>query len=413
MVDYQSQQQFFHWKADFKTTFSYAMIDLSTIIHVKKTDELHRIIPQLEKADRIAIDTEADSLHHYFEKVCLLQVSVPGLDAIIDPLADIDLSPLMDVLARKTLIIQGADYDLRMMNRDYNFHASSIFDTMLAAQILGYERFSYAALVEKHIGITLSKHGQKADWSQRPLPEKLITYAAADTHYLTEVAEKLEAELVEAGRLSWLEESCERLLGYVAEGMRVPDPEKQWRVKGWHSLKPGRGWAFLRELWKWRDTESQRADFPPFKIMRNETLVQIALWAQNGFKPEETPKIPRNIQGRRRREMDQALAVARQMAPSDFPRPLESPRRRQPALNEQLLCDIKKVRDHHATELGLDPGFLLSASTISALAAASPATDDDLTGAGLFRWQVGLMGADILDTVRKSAEVNRTAETPA
>src|SRR5690606_13435105 len=125
-----------------------------------RTDQLRELIPVLDAVDRIAIDTEADSLHHYFEKVCLLQISVPGVDAIIDPLAEIDLSSLMEVLARKTLIIQGADYDLRMMKRDYDFNATKIFDTMLAAQMLGYERFSYAALVEKQFGIALSKHGQ-------------------------------------------------------------------------------------------------------------------------------------------------------------------------------------------------------------------------------------------------------------
>jgi ribonuclease D len=378
------------------------MIELTSIVHITRTSELQSIIPQLESASRIAIDTEADSLHHYFEKVCLLQVSVPGLDVIIDPLAEIDLTALLEVLGRKCLIIQGADYDLRMMKRDYDFQATSIFDTMLAAQMLGYERFSYAALVEKHCGVVLSKHGQKADWSQRPLPEKLITYAAADTHYLIEVADKLEQELIAAGRLEWLHESCERLLTYVAEGMRLPDPERQWRVKGWHQLKPGRGWAFLRELWKWRDLEAQRVDFPPFKIMRNETLVEIAQWAQNGFKSGEMPKLPRNIQGRRRREMEEALAVARDMPPSEWPKPLESTKRRLPALNEQLLNSIKTVRDKYATEMQLDPGFLLSAGAIGAIAASKPSSANDLAMAGLFRWQNELMGAEILRAIEQA-----------
>ena len=376
------------------------MIDLSSIVHITKTAELQNVIPRLDAADRIAIDTEADSLHHYFEKVCLLQVSVPGLDIIIDPLAEIDLTALLEVLASKTLIIQGADYDLRMMKRDYDFQASSIFDTMLAAQMLGYERFSYAALVERHIGVVLSKHGQKADWSQRPLPEKLITYAAADTHYLFEVADKLEQELIAAGRLHWLHESCERLLTYVSEGMRSPDPDRQWRVKGWHLLKPGRGWAFLRELWKWRDTEAQRVDFPPFKIMRNETLVEIALWAQNGFKAGEMPHLPRNIQGRRRREMEQALATAREMPSSEWPKPLESTKRRLPALDDNLVNLIKGVRDKYATELQLDPGFLLSAGAIGALAGSKPHDLDALTENGLFRWQSELMGADIIAAIQ-------------
>ena len=377
------------------------MLDISSIIYISETSQIDLILPELEKATRIALDTEADSLHHYYEKVCLLQVSVPGLNAIIDPLAQIDLTALLDVFARKQLIIQGADYDLRMMKRDYDFNAGSIFDTMLAAQILGYDRFSYAALVEKHCGVVLSKHGQKADWSQRPLPEKLITYAAADTHYLLTVADRLEEELREAGRLHWLQECGEHLLEYVSEGMRAPDPERQWRIKGWHTLKPGRGWAFLRAMWKWRDAEAQRVDFPPFKIMRNEQLVEIALWAQNGFKQPETPKLPRNIYGRRRREMELALESARDMDPSDFPRPLESPRRSLPPLDDQTIAAVKQVRDRYASELSIDPGFLLSASSISAITAARPKTIEDLRQSGdLFRWQVDIMGDDILHAVQ-------------
>lgn len=378
------------------------MIDVNSILHITRTEQLGELLPHLEAASRIAIDTEADSLHHYFEKVCLLQISVPGVDAIIDPLADIDLTSLLEVLGRKTLVIQGADYDLRMLKRDYDFQASAIFDTMLAAQILGYERFSYAALVERHCGVVLSKHGQKADWSQRPLPDKLVTYAAADTHYLVKVVDILEQELIEAGRLEWLHESCERLLEYVSDGMRAADPERQWRVKGWHQLKPGRGWAYLRAMWQWRDAEAQRVDYPPFKIMRNESLVEIAQWAQNGFRPEEAPKLPRNIQGRRRREMELALQTARDMSPSDFPKALENTKRRLAPVNEQLLGAIKGVRDQFAQELGLDPGFLLSAGTIGAIAAGRPEGPEGLAEAGLFQWQIKLMGPGILEAVRTS-----------
>lgn len=377
------------------------MIDIDSILHISKTEQLAPLLPKLEEASRIAIDTEADSLHHYFEKVCLLQVSVPGVNAIIDPLEGIDLSSLLEVLARKPLIIQGADYDLRMMKRDYDFNACHIFDTMLAAQILGYERFSYAALVEKHTEVVLSKHGQKADWSQRPLPEKLITYAAADTHYLLTVADRLEEELQIAGRSSWLDECCVRLLNYVSNGMRPPDPEKQWRVKGWHTLRPGKGWAYLREMWKWRDSEAQKVDYPPFKIMRNESLIEIAKWAQDGFSPKEMPKIPKNINGRRRREMDNALATAREMPSADWPKPLETTRRSLPALDDILLNEIKFIRDTNAADFKLDPGFLLSTASIATITAAQPKEIDKLKEvANLFQWQTDLMGTEIVDAVK-------------
>lgn len=381
------------------------MIDISTLLYIENQNQLTEFLPHLERATTVALDTEADSLHHYFEKVCLMQLSVPGADAIIDPLADIDLTPLLNVLSRKTLVIQGADYDLRMMKRDHDFSAANIFDTMLAAQILGYERFSYAALVEKHHGVVLSKHGQKADWSQRPLPEKLITYAAADTHYLLEVANNLREELEAAGRLHWLEECCTRLLDYVSEGMRTPDPEKQWRIKGWHSLKPGRGWAFLRELWRWRDAEAQRMDFPPFKVMRNELLVDLARWAQNGFSAEEMPKLPRNIYGRRRRELDLALARAKDMSPAEWPKSLETPRRSMPPVNDHYVSGVKEVRDKYAAELKIDPGFLLPTSSIIAIAARRPVTVELLRDSTpLYNWQIELMGSDILEALEKAPD---------
>ncbi len=385
------------------------MIDISEVHYISNTEQLSLLLPRLETADRIAIDTEADSLHHYFEKVCLLQVSVPGVNALIDPLVEFDLTPLLAILAEKQLIIQGADYDLRMMKRDYDFKATRIFDSMLAAQILGYERFSYAALVEKHHGIVLSKHGQKADWSQRPLPEKLITYAAADTHYLLEVANCLEQELIEANRLHWLDECCTRLLDYVSDGMRAPDPERQWRVKGWHTLKPGKGWAFLRELWKWRESEAQRVDFPPFKVMRNELLIELAKWAQNGFRTAEMPKLPRNIYGRRRREMDLALAFAREMPAEDWPRSLETPRRSLPPLDDQVMGDIKQVRDRFASELKIDPGFLLSTGNIAAITAAQPQNLGELKEvAALYQWQIDAMGNDILAAVLRGRAARST-----
>jgi ribonuclease D len=377
------------------------MFDPSQIIHVNSQKALEEILSKFERSKRVALDTEADSLHHYFEKVCLIQLSVPGLDVIVDPLAEgINLSPLLEILSRKPLIIQGADYDLRMMGRDFNFKASSMFDTMLAAQLLGYEKISYAGLVERHCGIELSKHGQKADWSKRPLPEKLIEYAACDTHYLFQVAETLEAELAEAGRLHWLEESCTRLLAYVAEGGKSPDPEKQWRIKGWHKLRPGRGWAFLRELWNWRDEESRRLDFPAYKVMRNEALVEIATWAQNGFKPEEAPHMPKNIIGRRRRELEAALARVRAMSPADWPKPLESTRKHAPPVNEAMLTRLKKVRDKFAEELKIDAGNLLSGSCLAAISQADPTTLEQLqSAANLANWQVDVLGRDLLSAI--------------
>ncbi|MCA1658536.1 MAG: ribonuclease D, partial [Verrucomicrobiaceae bacterium] len=172
--------------------------------------QLAELLSQLEPHDRIAVDTEADSLHCYFEKLCLVQVSVPGHDYLIDPLAGFDLKPLAETLAGKEIVLQGADFDLRLLRRSLGFFATRIFDTVIAARLLGLRAFSLAALVERYFGVVLTKGSQKANWAQRPLPRQMAEYAMNDTRYLLPLAEKLEAELRERGRLEWFQQSCQR-----------------------------------------------------------------------------------------------------------------------------------------------------------------------------------------------------------
>src|SRR2546423_1497480 len=199
--------------------------------------QLTEMLPKLESVDRVAVDTEADSLHCYFEKLCLIQISVPGHDYLVDPLANLDLAPLATALTGKEIVLQGADFDLRLLRRSLGFEASRIFDTVIAARLLGIRSFSLAALVEKFFGVTLVKGSQKANWARRPLPHHMADYAMNDTHYLLPLAEKLEAGLREHGRLDWFRQSCERALEQAAV-QRSPD-EETGRISG--SGKPGGG----------------------------------------------------------------------------------------------------------------------------------------------------------------------------
>ena len=206
---------------------------------------LASLIEQIEPADRVAIDTEADSLHSYREKLCLLQISVPAPDAvagvsdagqsmspghesartvcdyIVDPLANIDLEPLRRALETKEIVLHGADYDLRMLRRGLNLAASKIFDTLIAARLLGIPEFSLAALLKRYFGLTLLKGSQKANWAQRPLPARMAEYAINDVHYLLPLAEKLEAELVRCERQDWLLQSCQRAIEQAAVARTV------------------------------------------------------------------------------------------------------------------------------------------------------------------------------------------------
>src|SRR5207237_603718 len=174
--------------------------------------KMAELIGQIEDLDRVAIDTEADSLHCYREKLCLLQISIPKHDVIVDPLADVDLAPLRAAIAEKEIVLHGADYDLRLLRRNLNFAPRKIFDTAIAARMIGIREFSLAALVKRYFDIELVKGSQKANWAQRPLSKRMAEYAINDTRYLLPLAERLQKELESNGRMDWFRQSCQRAL---------------------------------------------------------------------------------------------------------------------------------------------------------------------------------------------------------
>src|SRR2546423_1784354 len=217
---------------------------------ISTPEQVGELISYIDRQDRVAVDTEADSLHCYREKLCLLQVSLPEGDFLVDPLAENELGALADTLARKEIILHGADYDLRLLRRALDFRPTRVFDTVIAARLLGGREFSYAALVEKYFGIALAKGSQKANWALRPLSEKMKEYARNDTHYLLALAEKLEKQLIERDRLGWFKQSCERAI--VSAGVdRERDMEEVWRIGGSGVIRR-RGAALLRALVVWR-----------------------------------------------------------------------------------------------------------------------------------------------------------------
>ena len=192
----------------------------------------------VKDAPWLAIDTEADSLHAYPEKVCLIQISTSEGDRLIDPLAKgFDINPLLDALTGRELIFHAADYDLRLLRKHHDFVPTEIFDTMLAARLLGERQFGLGAIVEKFLGIKLDKGPQKADWAQRPLTPRMEEYARNDTKHLRPLEQKMREALIAKGRLAWHQESCARL---IAESSVPPviDPDEVWRIKGSSLLEP-------------------------------------------------------------------------------------------------------------------------------------------------------------------------------
>ena len=341
--------------------------------------ELAELLPQLEPVDRIAVDTEADSLHCYFEKLCLVQLSFAGRDYLVDPLAKMDLAPLTRALQPKEIVLQGADFDLRLLRRSMNFEATRIFDTVIAARVLGIRAFSLAALVEKYFGITLTKGSQKANWAQRPLPKHMADYAMNDTRYLLPMAEKLEAELRERERWEWFQQSCQRQLEQTAV-QRVRDEEEVWRIAGAGKLG-GRASAVLRELWQWRDKEAQAADRPSFHILQNHLLLEAAEAFAAGHSPDH-----RHFSSRRRQGFREAAERGLNLPESEWPVRLRRKGTRPTPAMERAAEALRRRRDAVADAHGLEPSFIAARGALDAVAA-----DESRSTALLAPWQRALL----------------------
>lgn len=357
---------------------------------VNQPEQLERVLRTLESHATVGLDTEADSMHHYYRKVCLLQVGVPGANWLVDPLAGLDIEPLLDMLAERELLLHGADYDLRMLYQSWGFRPGKVFDTMIAAQLLGAEQVGLAALVEEICDVKLSKHGQRADWSRRPLEEDLQRYAADDIVYLFEVAAEMRRRLADKGRLAWHEEACERLIE-VTQVDPQPDPEA-WRIKGGRYFQ-GRPAAVLREIWHWRDEIAEHHDIPPFKVAGNEFLLKWPRFVDEHpeVEYEDLPERPGWLNGPRLASFERALKRAMRMPKQQWPRQTEKRRgaRRLSPREQDTLGRVGKQRDKVAAQLGLDPGVLCPKEFLTAL------TRDGLEGAGehgdrppLMDWQM-------------------------
>jgi len=336
--------------------------------------QLAELLPHLRKAERVAVDTEADSLHAYPEKLCLIQLSVGEEHALVDPLSTCDLAPALALLQTKELILHGADYDLRLFHRSYQFVPQTIFDTMWAARLLGYREFGLSNLVQALLGVTLEKGPQKGNWALRPLPPRMAAYALNDTRYLRPLAEDLRARLAQAGRLHWMQEVCGRVIRDCSQ-TRARDPEAAWRVKGSDRLDPP-ALAILRVLWQWREEEAINANKPPYFILSHETLVALSMAVSQ---PRAQPNIiPHRLHPRRADRLAAAIQKAIKTPPSEYPHPRRSFGVRLTKSQQLHFDQLKRVRDQRAEDLGLDPTVIASKSDHVALAKDGEGAQTDL-----------------------------------
>lgn len=375
-------------------------------VYVCELATLERLTRRVKDGERVALDIEADSLHSYAEKVCLIQLSVAGEDFVVDPLSELDFGGLVEALSDKPLIAHGGDYDLRMLRAWQGFSPrGEIFDTMIAAQLLGLEQIGLAALVERFLDITMTKDSQKSDWSRRPLTEKQLRYAANDTRHLEGLAECLRGELLERGRVEWHRESCRAMVEATGRD-RPRAPREAWRIKGAGRLTP-RQLAFLREIWGWREERARRADRPTFKVLGNRQLLELVQWAESH--PDESleqgPKLPRDIVGSRRRALKHAIDRAAAMTPAEWPERIKTLRDHPPPIDQQRLDALRGACAGIAEKLEIAPSTLASKAALETIVQQWPRTVDEvMASGGLLRWQAKLVRPAVETTLHATSE---------
>lgn len=346
----------------------------------------------------LAVDTEAASFHRYRDRIYLIQLSTRELTAVVDPLAVPDLSRLGRLLADPGVetVFHDADYDLRILHRDYGYTAARLFDTRIAAQLLNEPGIGLAALLEKYLGVTLDKKYQRADWSVRPLLPGMLEYAAGDTRYLPALRDLLRERLVAAGRWHWAQEEF-GLLEAVRWAPSGPPEEAYLRLKGARTLR-GHQYAVLRELFAWREHTAAQLDRAPFRVLMNEAMIEIAkAMPADATALRELNALSADQLRRRGPEILEAVARGVQAPAASLP-VFERARRPAPDLAYEARVErLKAARNAVAERLPLAAGVLCPNGILEAIARLEPVSVEELAKVeGMREWQREVLGEDLL-----------------
>ena len=372
---------------------------------VQSQAELESLFQRFSGEPLLAVDTEAASFHRFHDRIYLLQLSTRRETAVVDPLAVASLEPLAAVLrdSEVEIVFHDADYDLRLLQMEYGFTATNLFDTRIAAQLLNEPGVGLAALLEKYFGVRLDKRFQRADWSARPLSPEMLEYAAADTHYLPALRDLLRARLQETGRLEWALE--EFALATAARRLASDADEPGYlRLKGAKAM-PGRSLAVLKELYEWREQLARRTDKAAFRILNNEPMLFMAKAPPRDL---AELKAVRGIGGeqaeRRGHEILAAVERGLLVPEGQLPRPERIPRRPPDAAYEARLERLKVVRNQLALRFDVAPGVLCPNGTLEAIARLNPSTPEQLSDVPeLRRWQLREFGEELLRALKPAA----------
>ena len=365
---------------------------------IRTTAELADLAAELTTSRALGIDTEGDSLHHYAEKVCLIQLTAFGGGSwLVDPLALPDLSPLAPILADPSVlkVVHGGDNDVTSMRRDFGFTFRTMFDTSIAARLLGDTELGLQALVRNELGVELTKGSQKDDWSRRPLTPKQEAYALADVEHLFALAANLTDRLAAAGRTDWAREEFEALaLLPPAEKRRGPDEFR--RIKGSAKLSL-RQQAVLREVYLWREDRAAAADRPPFKIVGPEILLALAELTAPSIDDVEDVMSAYPRQAREVRSVFAAITRGLELPEDELPRREQSSQPPLPSSVRRRIEALRAWRSEQAARSKLDPSIVMSQRLLDRLALADPHTLAELAATeGVRRWRVAEWGPALL-----------------
>ncbi len=349
----------------------------------------------------LAIDTEAAGYHRYRDRVCVVQMSTREATWVVDALA-VDVAPLGPVLLDEDteVVLHDAEYDLRLLGRDYEIGVNRLFDTKVAAQFLGETSIGLAGLAARHLGIRMDKTHQRADWARRPLSADQLEYAAEDTRHLPELRDRLAESLDALGRMGWARE--EFALRTATNAGTEPAVEPFWKLRNTRDLR-GRQLAVLRAVHGWRDTTAEGRDVAPFRVLGNDAVVNIARECPTSRSAlAGVPAMPGSLVDRYGNEIVAIVKEAVATPPESWPVRKRGPRRPPPDPDFDRLADrLRAARDEAAQELGLERGFLMPRQQLEDIARHRPSDLEALRAMPDVRnWQVEALGARILRALR-------------
>ncbi len=370
--------------------------------YIDTRDKLDAACRNLSNCRRIAVDLEADSLYHFQEKVCLIQLAANGSNYVVDPLAIPDLSPLAPLFADKDIlkIFHGSDYDIRSLYRDFGIEIHSLFDTELASRFLGVSSSGLDAVVREHLGISLDKKYQKKDWSKRPLPPEMIDYAAQDVMFLLPIANRLIDELKRKNRFEWVTEECE-ILSNVRPALNDHQP-LFLKIKGAGRLSP-RMLAVLEEILRFRLESARKKDRPLFKVFSNRVALSLAAALPMSFSALQSSNILSQHQlSMFGKNIVACIRDAMKIPETDLP---SYPRNRNPRSPINVSPRIKALqewRNRKAEALGMDAGLICNRNLATRLALLNPESVDIMDSIEEMKsWQRTAFGKEIISVLKE------------